>query len=64
MDNDNHEWMWNARIEEFFVYECEGILEVFLLTRYFDQRLPRENSRMSFLHEMSIIRILNLKPIE
>ena len=37
IDNDDHEWTWKARIEDFFVYECECILEVFFLARYFDQ---------------------------
>lgn len=64
IDNDDHEWTWKARIEDLFAHECEGILEVFFLARYFDQRLPRENSRMPLLHEMSNMCILNLKPIE
>jgi hypothetical protein len=36
----------------------------FFLARYLDQRPPRENSCISFLHKMIIMSILNLKPIE
>jgi hypothetical protein len=46
IDNDDHVWTWIAKIEDFFVNDCEGILEVFFLPRYFNQRLPREK----FLH--------------
>jgi hypothetical protein len=31
IDNDDHVWMWKTRIKDFFVHECEGILEVFFL---------------------------------
>ena len=64
INNDDHEWTRKARIEDFFVHECKGILEVFFLARYFDQKLPRENSRMPLLHESSNMCILNFKPIE
>jgi hypothetical protein len=64
IDNDDHVWTWKAKIKDFFVNDCEGILEVFFLARYLDQRLLRENSCMSLLHKMSIMYILNLKPIE
>lgn len=46
------------------MHKCEGILEVFFVARYFGQRLPRENSRIILLHEISGMCILNLIPIE
>ena len=58
--NDDHVWTWKTKIEDFFVHECEGILEVFFVGRYFEQRLRRENSRMPLLHETSGMCILNL----
>ena len=33
--NDDHVWTWEVKIEDFFVHECEGILEVFLLVDIF-----------------------------
>lgn len=56
--------MWKAKIEDFFVHECEGILEVFFVARYFEQCVPRENSHMPVVYELSNICILNFKPIE
>ena len=62
--NEDHVWTWKAKVEDFFVHECQGILEVFFVGKYFEQRLPRENSRMPLVHEMSGMCILNLKPNE
>ena len=29
IDNDDHEWTWKTRIEDFFVHECKGLFRGF-----------------------------------
>lgn len=63
-NNGDHQCMWKAKIEEFFIHEFEGMQDVFFRGAYYEQRVTNESSTIPLVHELSGMQILNSKSVE